>query len=110
MLARLQQTYDFLFGCWRRRLTRPFTISGETCEVCLTCGRKPSYSLDTSERKFEQMVGGSSALEYVLQQVRRVAPTDSTALILGETGTGKELIARAIHNISDRRGRPFIKL
>jgi transcriptional regulator with GAF, ATPase, and Fis domain len=62
------------------------------------------------ERRFEQIVGKSSALESVLEQVRRVAPTDSTALILGETGTGKELIARAIHNISDRCGRPFIRL
>jgi transcriptional regulator with GAF, ATPase, and Fis domain len=55
-------------------------------------------------------VGESSALESVLDQVRRVAPTDSTALILGETGTGKELIARAIHHISERCGRPFVKL
>jgi transcriptional regulator with GAF, ATPase, and Fis domain len=62
------------------------------------------------ERGFEQIIGNSPALESVLDQVRRVAPTDSTALILGETGTGKELIARAIHNTSDRCGRPFAKL
>jgi formate hydrogenlyase transcriptional activator len=62
------------------------------------------------ERRFEQLIGNSSALEAVLEQVERVAPTDSTVLIQGETGTGKELIARAIHNISSRCGRPFVKL
>lgn len=62
------------------------------------------------ERKFEQLIGSSPALEAVLEQVERVAPTDSTVLIQGETGTGKELIARAIHNISSRCGRPFVKL
>jgi formate hydrogenlyase transcriptional activator len=62
------------------------------------------------ERKFEQIIGNSPALESVLDQVARVAPTDSTVLVRGETGTGKELIARAIHNISSRCGRPFIKL
>ena len=72
--------------------------------------RLPSSDWDRTERRFEQIVGESSALESVLDQVRRVAPTDSTALILGETGTGKELIARAIHHISDRCGRPFVKL
>lgn len=61
-------------------------------------------------RKFERLIGHSPALEEVLQQVERVAPTDSTVLIQGETGTGKELIARAIHNISTRCGRPFVKL
>ena len=61
-------------------------------------------------RKFEQLIGGSPALEAVLEGVRRVAPTSSTVLIQGETGTGKELIARAIHNVSSRCGRPFIKL
>jgi formate hydrogenlyase transcriptional activator len=61
-------------------------------------------------RKFEQLIGRSPALEAVLEQVKRVAPTGSTVLIQGETGTGKELIARAIHNISSRCGRPFIKL
>jgi transcriptional regulator with GAF, ATPase, and Fis domain len=61
-------------------------------------------------RKFEQLIGSSPALEAVLDGVKRVAPTSSTVLIQGETGTGKELIARAIHNISPRCGRPFIKL
>ena len=61
-------------------------------------------------RKFEQLIGNSPALEAVLDGVKRVAPTSSTVLIQGETGTGKELIARAIHNISPRCGRPFIKL
>ena len=65
---------------------------------------------DLKERKFEQIIGSSSALESVLAQVERVAPTDSTVLILGETGTGKELIAKAVHNLSARCGRPFVKL
>ncbi len=69
-----------------------------------------SMDEDSRERRFEQLIGSSPALEAVLEQVERVAPTDSTVLIQGETGTGKELIARAIHNISSRCGRPFIKL
>jgi formate hydrogenlyase transcriptional activator len=63
-----------------------------------------------SERRFEQIIGHSPALEAVLENVERVAPTASTVLIEGETGTGKELIARAIHNLSPRCGHPFIKL
>ncbi len=62
------------------------------------------------ERRFEQIIGSSPALESVLEQVERVAPTDSTVLIQGETGTGKELIAHAIHNLSSRCGRPFVRL
>jgi formate hydrogenlyase transcriptional activator len=64
----------------------------------------------SSPRRFEQLIGSSAALEAVLEQVKRVAPTSSTVLIQGETGTGKELIARAIHNLSSRCGRPFVKL
>lgn len=63
-----------------------------------------------AERRFEQIVGNSPALESVLSDVERVAPTDSTVLIHGETGTGKELIARAVHQLSSRADRPFIKL
>ncbi|HKN71204.1 MAG TPA: sigma 54-interacting transcriptional regulator [Terriglobales bacterium] len=62
------------------------------------------------ERRFQQIIGNSPALEAVLEQVERVAPTGSTVLIQGETGTGKELIAQAIHNISSRFGRPFVRL
>jgi len=62
------------------------------------------------ERRFEQIIGNSPALESVLEQVERVATTGSTVLIQGETGTGKELIAQAIHNISSRCGRPFVRL
>jgi formate hydrogenlyase transcriptional activator len=65
---------------------------------------------DRDPRRFEQIIGNSSALESVLEQVEQVAPTDSTVLIQGETGTGKELIARAVHNLSARCGRSFIKL
>jgi len=65
---------------------------------------------DSYDRRFEQIIGNSPVLESVLEQVERVAPTDSTVLIHGETGTGKELIARAIHNISSRCGRSFVKL
>lgn len=64
----------------------------------------------SSPRRFEQIIGTSPALGKVLEQVQYVAPTDSTVLIEGETGTGKELIAHAIHNASLRRGRPFVKL
>jgi predicted ATPase/transcriptional regulator with GAF, ATPase, and Fis domain len=62
------------------------------------------------EHNFEEIVGNSPALLEVLQQVERIAPTDATVLILGETGTGKELIARALHNHSPRRERPLVKV
>src|SRR5712664_3171803 len=65
---------------------------------------------DQAERRFERTIGNGAGLESVLDQVEQVAPTDSTVLIQGETGTGKELIAHAIHNASQRCGRAFIKL
>ena len=63
-----------------------------------------------SELNFEEIVGRSAMLQRVLRQVEVVAPTDSGVLIHGETGTGKELIARAIHNLSSRRDQPFVKV
>ena len=59
---------------------------------------------------FEELIGSSTSLKKVLKNVGRVAPTDSTVLITGETGTGKELIARAIHNLSPRKDRPLVKV
>jgi len=61
-------------------------------------------------RGFQEIVGNSPALDHILEQVKLVAPTDASVLILGETGTGKELIAYAIHKASARLGRPFIKV
>lgn len=63
-----------------------------------------------TEHNFEEIVGESAALRRVLRQVETVAPTDSTVLICGETGTGKELIARALHELSPRRQRTFVKV
>ena len=65
---------------------------------------------DTGQPNFEEIVGTSAVLKAALKQVEVVAPTESTVLILGETGTGKELIARAIHTISSRSSRAFVKL
>jgi formate hydrogenlyase transcriptional activator len=63
-----------------------------------------------SELNFEEIVGNSEALRRVLKQVETVAPTDSSVLIYGETGTGKELVARAVHNLSPRAPNAFVKL
>ena len=64
----------------------------------------------SSEHNFEDIVGKSAAIKRVFEQISIVAPTDSTVLLHGETGTGKELIARAIHNLSPRRDRTFVRL
>jgi len=63
-----------------------------------------------TELGFEEIIGQSPALREVLKNVRVVAPTDSTVLLLGETGTGKELVARSVHALSSRRDQTFIKL
>jgi formate hydrogenlyase transcriptional activator len=63
-----------------------------------------------TEYNFDEIIGESAALERILKQVETVAPTDSTVLIQGETGTGKELIARALHNLSGRRERTFVRI
>jgi formate hydrogenlyase transcriptional activator len=63
-----------------------------------------------SELHFEEIVGNSEPLRRVLKEIETVAPADSTVLIFGETGTGKELIARALHDLSSRKSHPFVKL
>src|SRR6185437_1838528 len=62
------------------------------------------------ENRFEDIVGDSTVLRQVLKQIETVAPTDATVLIQGETGTGKELLARSLHRLSHRADRTFIKL
>jgi hypothetical protein len=72
-------------------------------------GAVPLEDLCAEDLISEGIVGGSAALREVLEELKLVAPTDSTVLICGETGTGKELIARAVHNLSARRRHAFVK-
>ncbi len=85
---------------------------GEVSELKNKLAQEKLYLEDEirSELRFEEIVGKSEALRRVLQEVETVAPTDSTVLIYGETGTGKELIARAVHNLSSRKANGFVKL
>jgi len=96
--------------------TMDFTDLGELAATDLVSGSglgdqqfhvEPEIS---PEYCFEGIVGKSAALQRVLEQVAIVAPTNSTVLLHGETGTGKELIARAIHNLSPRRERPYVRM
>lgn len=74
--------------------------------------RENTYLLEEikTEHNFDEMVGVSPAFAALTDRIRRVAPTDAAVLILGETGTGKELVARALHNLSPRRSRPLVKV
>jgi formate hydrogenlyase transcriptional activator len=96
----------------RRPVEHSETIAGKVdrAAVVLNINRASWKEEDRREQAFEGIVGRSAALQRALQEVQVVAPTDCGVLILGETGTGKELIARAIHNLSARRDRPLIKL
>ena len=96
---------DYCFHRPRRpRSNKSCQVSGfEDQQLYLEPEISPEYC-------FEGIVGKSAALQKVLEQVAIVAPTDSTVLLHGETGTGKELIARAIHNLSSRRERTFVRM
>jgi len=85
---------------------------GEITELKDKLAKEKLYLEDEirTESNFGEIIGESAALKRILKQVQTVAPTDSTVLIMGETGTGKELIARAIHNLSKRRERTFVKI
>ena len=85
---------------------------GEVSELKNKLTQEKLYLEDEirSELNFEEIVGRSDALRKVLEQIETVAPTDSTVLIYGETGSGKELIARAVHNLSARKANAFVKL
>jgi DNA-binding NtrC family response regulator len=97
-------------------LTKPFDDEEllNTIRQCITPreeeGRLYLESEIRSEYNFEEIVGKSTTLHKVLEQVAIVAPTDSTVLLHGETGTGKELVARAVHNLSPRKDRMFVRL
>jgi DNA-binding NtrC family response regulator len=96
-------------------LTKPFDDDEllNAIRQCITSDEDERLYLESeirSKQGFEGIVGESDALNKVLEQISIVAPTDSTALLHGETGTGKELIARAIHNLSSRRDRPFVQI
>ena len=94
-------------------LTKPFNDEDLLDAIHQALAREqrvPKENDRTPENKFADIIGHSDALKAVLEQVEVVAPTESTVLLLGETGTGKELIARAVLNRSSRGNRPFVKL
>jgi DNA-binding NtrC family response regulator len=96
-------------------LTKPFDDEEllKAIRQCITSDDEERRYLQSeirSERNFADLVGRSDALHRVLEQVATVAPTDATVLVHGETGTGKELVARAIHNLNARRDRPFVRI
>jgi DNA-binding NtrC family response regulator len=96
-------------------LTKPFDDEEllNIVRQCISSDQETRLYLESeirSEHSFDDIVGKSAALRKVLDQVAIVAPTQSTVLLHGETGTGKELVARAIHNLSPRRERTFVRL
>jgi formate hydrogenlyase transcriptional activator len=129
-LVRRDRVVGVLMLC--RRSNNPFEkddvilLEQVACQIAIAVENTLEYERATKDRdketkqrlyleeeiraEFGEIVGGSSALKDALHLVSVVAPTDSSVLILGETGTGKELIARAIHNLSGRRDRAFVKL
>ena len=92
------------------RLLAPAEKENPILAASMAARAEREVETDAEGDAFEEIVGRSAALKQVLGQAVTVAPTDATALILGETGTGKELIARAIHRLSFRKDQPFITL
>jgi formate hydrogenlyase transcriptional activator len=99
-------------ACASVAFTDPGSLAGtDFPKVCEVDDQQVNLEPEiNSEYCFEDIIGKSAALQKILQQVAIVAPTDSTVLLHGETGTGKELIARAIHNLSSRRERMFVRM
>ena len=95
---------------WTRERSSMTKVTAFESAIALDQMIDPPGDASENSNQFEGMVGSSTAFRGVLDQIRTVAPTDSTVLIEGETGTGKELIAQAIHTLSRRRGKPFVKL
>jgi DNA-binding NtrC family response regulator len=95
-------------------LTKPFDDEEllNAIRQCITSNEEERRYLESEihEHNFGDIIGKSDALYKVLEQIAIVAPIDSTALLHGETGTGKELVAHAIHNLSSRRDRPFVRI
>lgn len=103
---------DCGFRSFRSPTVLPFRATTNSVESYLELDQfsQPMGDVRQSRTGFEGIVGSGKALNGVIDQIRTVAPTDATVLIEGETGTGKELIAQAIHTNSRRHGRPFVKL
>jgi len=114
LIQRLRIFYDIFSNALERKRADQ-TIQNALAEIRVLKDRLEAENLYLRDQieieyKHEEIIGHSSAIRRVLQQVEQVAGTDSTVLILGETGTGKELMARAIHNLSSRKTRAMIKL
>jgi transcriptional regulator with PAS, ATPase and Fis domain len=105
-VKRFSQKFDY--SCSEGLQSQPVVTLIRSSVESVSNGR--SNGRGFAERRFEQTIGNSPALESVLAAVEQGVPIDSTTLVLGESGTGMELIARAIHKIRPRCGRPFIKL
>src|SRR6202035_1867516 len=95
---------------WTRERSSMTKVTAFESAIALDQMIDPPGDASENSNQVEGMVGSSTAFREVLDQIRTVAPTDSTVLIEGETGTGKELIAQAVHDNSQRRHRPFVKL
>jgi len=107
------ETEFFVEACYQVGLAIENMLAYEQiAELKSQLERENAYLIEEikTEHNFDEMIGASPAFASLTGRIRRVAPTDAAVLILGETGTGKELIARALHNLSPRRSRPLVKV